>query len=296
MDTMLLDSQTNSQILEQYGLNWEVEKKPLFFKNSDSNPVYTKEYGLIRTDKDICLGVCKEGYHPFQNKVILETMKEFADRYNFKVSNGGEFSEGKRIYLQIKIDDKLRIGRDTVEEYLFAANSFDKTTQLSFGYTNIVVSCQNTFNRMMKQDVAYKFRHTSNGAVRVLEIPNLFENHFKFREYTNNQFREWADKKVHQDMIDDLLKHLLETDKIDSPELLTTRKVNILTQLRADIKSELDAKGDTLWGLFNGVTYNANHSRVVKASKTNARMESILIGEGNRIMTKAFTKIAEYAI
>ena len=295
MNPVVLDPVTSETILDQYGLNWEVEKRILSFPTSDGSFKESEDFGLIRKDKEICLGIVKKGYYPFQNKVILETMRDFSDKYGFKVENGGEFSDGKRIYLQIKIDDKLRIGREQVKEYLFAANSFDKTTQLSFGYTNVVVSCQNTFNRMMKSDVAYKFRHTSDGAVRALEIPHLFENHLKLREVTNNQFREWADKKVHKDMIDDLLMHLMDTDTL-APAELTTRKVNILTQLRADINSELSAKGDTLWGLFNGVTYNANHSRVVKTSKSNARLESILIGEGNRIMTKAFTKIAEYAI
>ena len=288
---------TNAQILDQYNLNWNVQKSRLFFQDEKQEFHPTQDFGLVRTDTNIALGVCKKDYHPFQNEVVLQTLRDFADKYNFQITNGGFFNHGKRIFFQIKIDDKLRIGNDTIEEYIFAANSFDKTVQLSFGYTNTVVSCQNSFNRMLKNDVNYRFKHTAGAAIRALEIPELFEQHFAFRQETNETFRKWADIKIESGMIDDLMAYLLATDTIATPEdvaALSTRKANILGQLQVDIAGELNTKGDTLWGLFNGVTYHVNHTRVVK-NRDNARLESILVGTGHRMMTKAFEKVAEYA-
>lgn len=288
---------TNATILNDYNLNWEVQKSRLFFQSEDGNYHPTQDFGLVRTDTNVALGVCKKDYHPFQNEVVLQTLRDFADKYNFRITNGGYFNQGKKIFFQIKIDDKLKIGRDIVEEYIFVANSFDKTVQLSFGYTNTVVSCQNSFNRMLKNDVSYKFKHTAGAAVRVLEIPELFEQHFQFRQETNEIFRNWTDIKIESGMIEDLLAYLLNTDRIATPEEvaeLSTRKANIYGQLQNDIAGELNAKGDTLWGLFNGITYHVNHSRVVK-NRDNARLESILVGTGHRMMTKAFNKIQEYA-
>lgn len=282
--------ETNEQVLNQYGLNWNVEKRRLAFQDNEGVYHNTEDFGLVRSDNNFNLGVCKKDYHPFQNTMVLQTLRDFSDQYGFQIEKGGMFREGRRIYFQIRIADNVKVGRDSVEQYIFAANSFDKTVQLSFGYTNTVISCQNTFNRVMKNDVSYRFKHTTGSEKKVLEIPMLFEQHFNFRKQVNETYQNWADIKIPSGMVEDMLMHLLKEEHIATPEdmkLISTRKVNILTSLRSDIESEIKAKGDTIWGLFNGVTFNANHTRVVK-NRENSRNESILIGNGNKMMNEAY--------
>lgn len=290
---------TQNQILDEYKLNWEVRKMPLVFVDETDNGKYhpTDSFGLVRMDNHLSLGVCKKDYVPFQNEVVLNTLMLFGKEHGLEITNGGMFNNGRKIFFQLKINEKLKIGRDNVEQYVFAANSFDKTVQLSFGYTNIVVSCQNSFNRMLSTNVKYKFKHVTGSTTKVLELPNIFEQHFNMRKETNEMFRQWTDIKLPQGIIDDLIMYLLNTDRVPTDEEkgeISTRKLGIFKDIQESIAKEITEKGDNLWGLFNGVTYYANHVRVTK-NRENARQESVLIGTGNRIMTQALDKIEKYA-
>lgn len=287
---------SNTEILSQYDLNWTVKKSRLHFEDENGVFIPTKDFGLVRSDNNVCLGVAKEGYHPFQNESILNTLREFGNKYDLPIQKGGTFGGGKKIYFLLNVGGG-NIGGEKTREFIFAANSFDKTCQLSFGYTNTVISCQNTFNRVMKYDVEYRFRHTANGEEKILELPGLFERYLGFKQETNATLEKLSGVYVTAEVMESLVAHLTDTDILAVNGLtegfkeLSTKKKNIITQLHRDIRSELNAKGETLWGLFNGVTWYANHSHTVK--KTNTKDESILAGTGHNMMNKAYDFLAE---
>ena len=67
-----------NQILEQNGLNWNVEKLPLYYKNEHDGNEYTPYYGIVREDTGEVFTTVSEGYEPTQNHTIIETMQEIA--------------------------------------------------------------------------------------------------------------------------------------------------------------------------------------------------------------------------
>jgi len=290
------ETRTNSEILTEYNLNWNVRKARLSFE--DENGVYlpTGEFGLIRSDNNKCLGVAKEGYHPFQNENVLNVLRNFADKYDLPFHKGGTLGGGKRIFFLLNVGIS-KVGNEGIRDYIFAANSFDKTCQMCFGYTNTVISCQNTFNRVMKYDVSYKFRHTLNGEEKILELPGLFEAHLGFRQQINETYQKMEGIMIPSGLTEELIAYLTNTDvlatNLNTAEFddLSTRKKNIISQLNNDINGEINAKGNSLWGLFNGITWYANHSRTVK--KSNTKDESILVGTGHKLMNDAFDFLEE---
>ena len=56
------------------------------------------------------------------------------------------------------------------------------------------------------------------------------------------------------------------------------RTYNSAIALKNDIVSEMDKKGDTMWGAFNGVTYYTNHTQ-----KTKERGTHLVWGTGQRM-------------
>jgi phage/plasmid-like protein (TIGR03299 family) len=288
---------TGPELLKEFGLDWSVNKRPFFFKANDASMRESDYFGLVRSDNDDVLGHCKDSYRAFQNSLILDTMKGFADEHGLEITNGGAFGGGKKIYLQLYIPNDLKIGKkgDALKQYIFAANTFDHSARLSFGYTNTVISCQNTYNAALK-DTSIRIKHTESGEGRIIELPTLFAEHLQLRKATNEQFLVWDSTPATKKMAKELIAMLTKTDANMTPAQraeMSTRSSNIIQGLEMAINKEMKEKGETMWGLFNGVTYYANHIKS-HPKRDNGAMESILIGTGAQMMNKASSIITSW--
>lgn len=291
-------AKTSGQMLKEFGLNWNVDKKPFFFIGGDGDQHPSDYFGLVRSDDHSVLGHCKDSYHAFQNVTILETMKKFADDHGLEITNGGALGGGKKVFLQLYIPNDLKIGRggDAMKQYIFAANTFDHSARLSFGYTNTVISCSNTFNRALK-DTSIRIKHTKSGEDRIIELPTLFADHLQLRKETNEMFLVWDSTPATKAMAKELIAQLTGTDaKMTAAQRaeMTTRSRNILEGLEMAINKEMKEKGETLWGLFNGVTYYANHIKS-HPKRDNGQLESILVGTGHQMMNNSIKLITDIA-
>ena len=63
----------------------------------------------------------------------------------------------------------------SINEYMTGINSFDGSTSLAFGPSNITISCMNTFFAAFKQ-METKIRHTKNMVIKVDEFCRSLEN------------------------------------------------------------------------------------------------------------------------
>lgn len=291
-------AQTGAELLKEFGLNWNVDKRPFFFKNVAGDMAESDYFGLVRSDNDTVLGHCKDSYRAFQNELIMNTMKGFADEHGLIVERGGAFGGGKKIFLQLYIPNDFKIGKggDALKQYLFAANTFDHSARLSFGYTNTVISCQNTFNRALK-DTSIRIKHTESGEGRIIELPTLFAEHLQLRKETNEMFLVWDSTKATKAMAKELIAQLTNTDKNMTPAQrgeMSTRSLNILEGLEMAVNKEMKEKGETLWGLLNGVTYYTNHIKS-HPKRDNGQLESILVGTGAQMNNKAFELVKQFA-
>lgn len=289
---------TTAALLAQFGLDWKVNKMPFHFTGHDGKDHASDYFGLIRSDNDTVLGHCKDSYRAFQNELILDTMKKFADDHGLSIENGGCFGGGKKIFFQLYIPNDLKIGRkgDAMKQYIFAANTFDHSARLSFGYTNTVISCQNSFNRALK-DTSIRIKHTESGEGRIIELPTLFAEHLQLRKETNEMFLVWDSTPATKKMAKELIARLTGTDAqlTDTKRAeMTTRSRNILEGLEMSIAREMKEKGETLWGLFNGVTYYANHVKS-HPKRDNGQLESVLVGTGHQMMNNSIKLITDIA-
>lgn len=300
-----MSKQTTNELLKQFGLDWSVDKRPLFFQDNEGEYVRASNkedesrgyHGLVRGDNNSILGHCQgSSYHVSQPKMILDTLKQFADKHGFEVARGGFFNGGKKVFFQLKAPKNILIGKNDVEQYIFAANSYDHSCRMSFGYTNTVISCSNTFNTALK-DTRYRIKNTQSAEEKILEIPNLLEAYYDVQKEIDERLNVWSGISVPKGIKEDLIAYLTKTDKNMTKEQrdeLSTRSKNILEGIEQAINKEVKEKGDTLWGLFNGITYYANHLKSYP-QRENGQLESVLVGTANQMMHKAFNKIEEYA-
>jgi phage/plasmid-like protein (TIGR03299 family) len=247
------------EILVETGLNWTVAKEKL--KTTESGIILPKHVAIVRTDNQDVLTVMGKDYQPFQNQELLELLFRVSQMTGFEISRGGMFNGGGKVYVQLK-SDNLTLGNDVVEGYLTAMNSHDGSTSLAFGASNITVSCANSFYSAFSQ-MKNKARHTKNMMGRVDEICEELEKvkveearifgdiKLLAQEDTNQKAKDMVIRKLFN------IKHNVELNDL---EAISTRTRNNIDTFKVDLRTEMDDKGNTMWGLFSGVTKYTTHS------------------------------------
>lgn len=270
-------------VLNKFGLDWEVKKVPLTYEH-DNKPNISPYYGLVRNDNGAILGNCTKDYHIGQNKDIVQSLVAIADGHNFEISRGGAINKGSKVYLQLELPGLVDIGPDKVTRYITALSRHDGRGALAFSLTNQVMSCQNMFNKIMR-GAEYKIRHTASMQERLLEMQKAISILINGDQALTEQFRTWAHTDITKDLANEMVNYLLNTDKLADEEM-STKKLKHINEMRTVIKSEMNTKGENLWGLFNGVTYFANHLKQ-HPKRANGQIESILSGGANLMMNDA---------
>lgn len=245
-------------ILEQANLNWSVKAERLV--TAESN-IETKSIAIVRQDNNAILGVHGDGYHPLQNSEMMEILDRISGKMGLPLHKGGYFGEGQKVYVQLKTQD-LNVGTDKVKGYLTCVNSFDGSTSLAFGHSNLTISCQNTFFANYRE-MANKVRHTQKMHERIDIICMQIEDVLRAEQKIFENITRMSEVKIDQKVRDMVLERILNLDKeerLADLTTLSTRKKNILSDLEVNIAGEIQDKGGNLWGLFSGITKYTTHS------------------------------------
>lgn len=249
----------NAEILQQTGLDWNVRIEKTFTESG----IELDRIGLVREDTNQILGVHSNGYVPYQNDQLVELLQRVSSLTGLEIHKGGNFGGGKKVYIQLKSND-LKLGNDRVEGYVTGINSFDGSTSLAFGNSNLTISCQNTFFAAYRN--LDKVRHTKNMNFKVDEICRGIDLLVEEEKEMFTTIKRMSETTYDQKTKDRVIKSLFDIDmdiKLvgyhDNDELSTNTK-NKLSRLYIDMNGELSEKGDNLWGLFSGVTKYTTHS------------------------------------
>lgn len=247
------------EILSETNLNWKVSKERI--ETTESGIVLPKHVAIVRSDNQSVLSVMGKDYQAYQNEDLLEMLFRVSQMTGFEITRGGYFGEGQKIYIQLK-SDNLTLGKDLIEGYLTAMNSHDGSTSLAFGASNITISCMNTFHSAFKQ-MQNKARHTKNMVSRIdaicaeLEKVKAEETRIfgDIKLLAQTDFSERTKEMVIRKLFD------IKKDKdLNDTEAISSRTRNSIDTFKVNLRTELEDKGENMWGLFSGVTKYTTHS------------------------------------
>jgi len=281
------------EMLEQFGLFWNVNKVKLL--TPDEEP--TSFYGTQREDTRCVFATVKEGYKVLQNWELAEMVTEVAGNFDMKVAKGGMFDGGAKVYLQVHSGDINGLGEnnDTIKKYITALNSHDGSRSVGFGKTNVTISCQNTFHQAYRQ-VENKFRHSASMRDRIDAMMRDFEKLQVEEKSLYDTFFKLASEQATPEHIKDVVKMSTGIDLNLTQEQASanhsTYQINQAKQLTGRITEEMSYKGQTLWGLFSGVTKYTNRDIRV-ANRENATLESKFLGTAGKIDNNAMSYVAK---
>jgi phage/plasmid-like protein (TIGR03299 family) len=248
-------------ILNKTNLNWKVRTETV---QTESGIILDDHRALIRDDTNKVLSIRSDSYQPYQNEELVELLERVSDMSGYEIRSGGHFGDGKKVYIQLK-SDNLILGNDVVEGYLTGVNSFDGSTSLAFGPSNVTISCQNTFFASFRE-IKTRVRHTKNMKIQIDEICLRLENakreekkiFDKIVRFSETPFDDVLKQKVTKALFD--IDPKLNLNKVDDYEQISTRTQNNLSRFYIDLNGELKEKGENMWGLFSGITKYTTHS------------------------------------
>lgn len=274
------------EILNKANLNWNVKSEKVTTESGITLDGYS---ALVREDTNVPLSVRSESYYPYQNYELVELLDRVSGLTGLSIHKGGLFGEGKKVFIQLK-SNNLKIGNDRVEGYLTGINSFDGTTSLAFGPSNITISCQNKFFAAFRE-MQSKVRHTKNMVVKIDEICKRLEGVLDEEKIVFDNILKLSETRFDDIIKDRVTRELFGINKdIDLKDMEAISGVtrNKLSRFYVDLNGELQGKGDNLWGLFSGITKYTTHS-LTKNDNTEAKMFGVY---GKRELS-IFNKLTE---
>lgn len=280
--------------LKENGLDWNVDKRTLFYKDgtSDQKLFPSDKYGIIREDNQQLLGVVSDQYEPKQNTEVLQVLHDSMKGHDLTIAKAGAFKGGRQIFAQLALPEDYHMNNDTLKRYLFVLTSHDGSTSLRFGLTNVVMSCQNQFNFFLKES-KLTYRHTQSIHERIDSLAEEVNFVLSREKLLFEAYEQFNKIDISNKEVEATINHLLDLDKyLENHEEFSTRKENQILELKGSIDQEIHQKGETVWGLFNGITHYANHKKTFP-KRDNGQFESIMLGGGEWFMRKGFNYLTQ---
>lgn len=270
-------------------LDWTVEKRPLQLADGTETPFYA----VVRTDNNDVFASVKKGYALFQNRQMIDLVNAVSSHANAPVHRAGVLDGGRKVFVQLKSPMQINgIGEnnDRVDFYTTCINSHDGTTALSWGNSSLTISCSNTFYQNVKRlKDQNRAKHTQRS---IEEVLGMIDSSKKMLEAVNLSAEMTADKmvamsrkSVSEDQINRFIAAMVDVDFARPTQDINAKKFNRANSLRDAVWAEMNQKGRTAWGMFNGVTKFTTH---ISGNNAERRESSKMVGSHTVLDNKAF--------
>lgn len=283
-------------MLDNFGLRWKTLKEPVILVDG----VQTDFYSIVRADTRTMFTAFKKGYRPYQNSELAELIIRICDKAGYEVHSGGALNHGAKVYLQVATNNRIKgLGQNgtTVEGYVTAINSHDGSSKLKWGVSNLTICCENTF-KLAAGQLEHSARHTEKMQEKVDEALRKIERLHAVEKTLFDQYMRLAEIPVSCDHIAKIVHLVTKVDLATIPTTAktqySTRAIDSTDKLAKSIAHEMAEKGNTLWGLFSGVTHYTTH-KMTTPKRENGLIESKFVGRGHEIDNLVFNSILEMA-
>lgn len=288
------EAMTSEQAIELGGLNYTVEKRPLYAPGWEGTMVEAEgHYGNVRTDTNDILGIVKGRYKIVQNKDAFGFFDAIIDKGEAIFETAGALGKGERIFVTAKLPEDMIVRGERVEKYIMLTNSHDGTSTIIAGFTPIRVVCNNTLTAALKNlDNKVSISHTASAESRLKEASRVMGIASKYMDEVNMTFESMTTRKLSdlemKYFIETVMKNGIKEDKSDKEA--STRMKNLVDQVYSFAITHptqtTEAAYRTLWGAYNGISGYYNFLKDYR--NADQKMKDMNYGYANDKISKAF--------
>jgi phage/plasmid-like protein (TIGR03299 family) len=297
---------TAEEAIVAAGLDWRVEKLPVFAQTAGGLKEVKGQFAVTRTDTNTPLGIVGKRFTALQNKDAFRFFDAVVGVKEAIYHTAGALGEGERVWILAQLNGVVKTSHDDIiEKYLLLANGHDGSLTLQMLLTPIRVVCQNTLNQAINSSiVSAKLRHTKSIGMKVEEVREalgIVNQQFAIFEEAAQRL---AKVKVNDKSFDEFIKGLglapagERTEENAKSYDRQLEVANLLRDLRVTGKgADLVSARGTAWGAYNSVVEYVDHfsNPRVAAGKDQARAKSLLFGAGADLKGEAFEKALQLA-
>jgi len=279
---------TSAEAIEAAGLDYQVDKKPMFTRGPGKQRVEVPDhFCTVRRDTGDILGVVGSRYTVLPNKDAFSFFDALVGEGEAIFETVGSLGNGETIWLLAKLPGYIRIGRhDEVKKYLLLTNSHDGSSMVRTKLTPVRVVCNNTLSSALEgAEQEVRIRHTPSAVDRLQEAHKLLGLTNQLYQELEIIFNRMSVKRITERQLIEFVKSLIPDNEEAS---FNTRTENIRSKIlelnEAGVGSEY-SRG-SLWGAVNAVSEFTDHVQNSKDSMK--RLNSVWFGGGERLKIKAF--------
>jgi len=304
------DYPTSREALQFAGLDFTVEKRPLFTYDTENNTGRTDlvipeievpgYYATVRTDTEQPLGVVGKDYKVVQNIDAFSFFDAIVGGDGIMYETAGALGNaGERIFITAKLPDYIKVGKDDlIEKYLFLTTSHDGYGSITAAFTPTRIVCSNTLNAALRNcSNCIKIRHTQSADDRLKEAHKVMGISNVLSTQLEAIFNQWAKVRITDGEVKKLIQlamvpnrevlHNLQTDNLDElSKCFMNICDNAFEYAMTSPTQQTDTTRGTLFGAYNAITGYFQNVRNYKNDE--AKFKSIMDGTGKLRTQAAF--------
>ncbi|MEH6680244.1 MAG: DUF932 domain-containing protein [Sediminicola sp.] len=288
---VVTDYPTSAEAIRYAGLDYQVEKMPLFTHwEQRENPV-PDHFATRRADTGQTFGVVGNKYHIVQNTDAFSFFDGIVGGGDgILYETAGALGKGERIFITAKLPGYIRVGKgeDLTDKYIFLTNTHDGMGSITVAFTPIRIVCQNTLNAALSDMTQIvRIRHTANAEQRLRDAHKVMGLANTFFDQVDGIFNHWAKTPIGDKHVQKLIELAMcpndrtwdALQKGDRDSLSTNFKnccEDAFAYAMASDAQLMETTRGTVFGAYNAIT---GYYQNVRSYKTeNDKVKSTLLG------------------
>lgn len=320
LGTIIEGYPTSAQAIKLAGLNYKVEKRPLYTLDNTNFDLFNamaegieselsvpNYFANVRTDTEEVLGVVGKDYQIVQNSDAFSFFDSIVGESDgIKYETAGALGKGERIFITAKLPEYIKVGRDDlIEQYLFLTTSHDGFGSVSAAFTPVRVVCQNTLNAALRsQQNTIRIRHTASAVERLKQAHELLSLSTHLGQEMQELYNHWAKIRIDDKQVKKLIEIAMAPNKEVLASLQEGKRENLsshyLNTVDQTLEFALSAPSQllattkaTLLGAYNAITGYFQNIKGFPDDEN--KFKSIMSGTAMQRGQKAFDLCRDFA-
>ena len=248
------------QVLKASGLDYEVEKKPVFMTQKHDEPFIAipNRFVTVRNSDEHPYDVVSDKFEVIQNRDAFDFVNYMGEDLQFE--KAGETQSGM-VYIIGKLPEVNILGDAFVPHVIFR-NGFNGKTKITAAITPLRLVCQNQFNFAFKNaQNAITIRHVRNAESKLEEARETLRMCADYMQELTTMAERFATIKIDAKRAEKITKYLFP---IPEDTAINPFKRKSLETAREKFTAAINAEDNrnfkgTAWGMINAYTDFITH-------------------------------------
>lgn len=192
--TDVTEAKSFDEVMTLAGLDFEVEKRPIYTTDKDGNQKEIKwSMSTVRKDTDEIMGVVGSKYEVCQNRDAFDFINYIDEDLHFEKAG---ITEGGMVYVIGSLPDVSILG-DTFKPHLIFQNGFNGGYTIKSAICPLRIVCQNQFNMAFRgADNSVSIRHSRSMDVKMEEAREVLRANADYMKKVNGLAEDMFSKKL----------------------------------------------------------------------------------------------------